>query len=397
MSTEAAAVLPETKPPGSEPPSEAVKNMAAEFMKLRTGDTSNSNPGISDTPPPAPKTDAPTLVPKTTVDKLLGPTPPKKEEPVPADADPLAEFKDAKPEDLPKIKAKARELIGKTAKELETLRVQLEEAKKAPAVGDDIKTRLDALEKERNELAEAVKIGSPERSEEYQQMGKERTALVERAANKLSDLGGDPEKLKEALALAPGKARTTALKAALSELETDDRTVLRMAVEEVEKLEERRRDFVTDADKKWTTLQQEKAGKAKQSQEAQAKEIAADFAKLRKELPETYFMLKTAEDAPEWNETVNQAFEEAQAMARGERPRGDVLKTLAMGLRAADLTKLFLAERAKREELEKKLGARASAGPGIQGGKPPPQSNGERPTPGRKFADMLATGQIKGD
>jgi len=114
-------------------------------------------------------------------------------------------------------------------------------------------------------------------------------------------------------------------------------------------------------------------------------------------LPEEFFMLRTAEESPEWNEAVEKAWTEAEAMARGQRPRAEVLKTLAVGLRANHLAELFKAERDARLKAEEKLAGRANAGPNIRGGTPPKPSNGERQTMGAKFAGMLASGQIHGD
>jgi hypothetical protein len=84
-------------------------------------------------------------------------------------------------------------------------------------------------------------------------------------------------------------------------------------------------------------------------------------------------------------------------MARGQRPRNEVLKTLAMGLRAGHLADLFKAERAARVAAEEKLVARAGAGPGINGRMPPKPSSADAGTPGSRFAKLLAPGGMQGD
>jgi hypothetical protein len=373
-----------------DPPSDGVKSMAAKFLAART----DPNPP-GDVAAQVKKDETiPPLVTKTAVDRIL--TPPKPVDPPPA-LDPLAEFKDDKTAaaNIPKM----RELIGKNLEEIKTLRKEVEEAKKTAVPGkeqEELRVKLETLQKERDQLAEAVKIGNPEKSDEYQQMGRERSGLIDKMTNRLTDFGGDGAKLKEALSLS-GKAKATALKEALGDLDVDDRTVLRLMAEDLEKLDEKRKDFLTDADKNWSTKQQERTAKERETQEVKARELAGEIGKLKQTLPEEFFMLRTAEESPEWNEAVSNAFTEAEAMARGQRPRDAVLRTLAMGLRAGHLAELFKAERAGRLAAEEKLAGRANAGPSIRGQVQPKPSNGEHKTMGARFAGMLASGQIQGD
>lgn len=372
-----------------DPPSEGVKNMAARFMEAR--ETGNPTP-------PAALTlkEEPTLVPKSAVDRILSPA--KVADLAPsAAADPLAEFKDDKTAaaNIPKMRA----LIGQNLEEIKKLKSEVEEARKSVAPAkeqEELRAKLDTLQKERDDLAQAVKIGNPEKSEEYQQMSKERGSLVDKLTTKLSDFGGDSDKLKDALSLS-GKAKATALKEALSDLDVDDRTVLRLMVEDLEKLDEKRKDFLADADKTWSAKQQERTTKEREMLETKARELAGEIGKLKQTLPEEFFMLRTAEESPEWNESVNNAFAEAEAMAQGKRPREAVLKTLAMGLRAGHLAELFKAERGARVKAEEKLASRANAGPNIRGTTPANPSKGEHKSMGSRFASILANGGVQGD
>jgi len=377
-------------PTKMDPPSEGVKNMARKFMEARELDAPPTPEG--GTPPAKKDAPAPELQPKSAVDRILAP--PKPAEPAPAAPDPLAEFKDDKTAaaNIPKMRA----LIGQNLEEIKRLKGEIEEARKtvAPAKEqEELRAQLEGLKKERDQLAEAVKIGNPEKSEEYQQMTRERGGLVEKMTTKLSDFGGDSEKFKEALLLT-GKAKAAALKEAMSDLDVDDRTVLRLMVEDLEKLDEKRKEFLTDAEGKWSAKQQERTAKERETQETKARELAGEIGKLKQTLPDEFFMLRTAEESPEWNEAVESAFKEAEAMARGQRPRDAVLKTLAMGLRAGHLAELFRAERDARLKAEEKLAGRAKAGPDIRGNTPPKPSPGENKRPGAKFAEMLATGNI---
>lgn len=371
-----------------DPPSDGVKGMAAKFMNLRTEVT----PSPVD-PPPVPGATPPV---KSPVDKILAP--PKPVDPPPAAvADPLAEFKDDKTAaaNIPKMRA----LIGQNLDEIKKLKAEVEEARKtvAPAKEqEELRVKLETLQKERDELAQTVKNGNPEKSEEYQQMSRERTGLIEKMATRLTDFGGDGAKLKDALALS-GKSKVAAIKEVLADVEVDDRAVLRLLVEDLEKLDEKRKGFLEDADKNWTSKQQERTTKEKELSETKARELAGEIGKLKQTLPEEFFMLRTAEESPEWNEDVNHAFTEAEAMARGQRPREAVLRTLAMGLRAGHLAELFKVERDARLKAEEKLASRANAGPGINGGKPLPPGSGEHKTMGSKFASMLANGGVQGD
>lgn len=372
-----------------EPASEGVKNMAAKFMEARGNDTPNPE-GT-----PTPKTDALVLQPKSAVDRILAP--PAKVEEKKSDVDPLEAFKDDKTAaaNIPKMRA----LIGQNLEEIKKLKGEIEEARKTVAPGkeqEELRVKLDTLQKERDQLAEAVKVGNPEKSDEYQQMNRDRTGLVDKLTNRLTDFGGDGDKLKEALSLS-GKAKVTAIKEVMSELDVDDRAVLRMMVEDLEKLDEKRKDFLADADKTWSTKQQERTVKERETQEAKTRELSTEMSNLKKTLPEEFFMLRTADESPEWNESVENAFKEAEAMARGERPRAEVLRTLAKGLRATHLAELFRAERDARVKAEEKLAGRANAGPSIRGTTLPKPSTGEHVTPGARFAGMLASGQIQGD
>lgn len=380
MSTETLVALPETKPAGSEPASEGVRGMAAKFMEARNADNS-----------PEKKEEAkPVLVEKSAVDRILAP--PKKEEAPPAD--PLDEFKDDKKAaaNIPKMRESYETQIKK-------LRTEVEEAKKivAPAKDqEELKTRLEALQKERDQLAETVKLGNPEKSEEYQAMTSERSKHIEKMTARLTDFGGDTDKFKEALALT-GKAKIEALKGAMRDLDVDDRTVVRLMVEDLEKLDEKRKDFLSDADKTWSAKQQERTAKEREMSETKAKELVGEIQNLKKTLPDEFFMLKDADESPEWNELNAKAFTEAEAMAKGQRPRNEVLRTLAMGLRAGHLAELFKAERDARLKAEERLARRGSAGPDIRGNGAPPKTSGEHKSPGSRFAELLAPGGMQGD
>lgn len=390
MSTETLEV-----PTKLDPPSEGVKNMAAKFMAARTDTVPTVTPAPDGKPASViPKMDDPAvLVPKTAVDKLLSPPKPAEQPPAVA-PDPLDEFKDDK-----KAAANIPRMRESYETKIKALRQEVEEARKTVAPGkeqEELRVKLEELQKERDQLAETVKLGSPEKSEDYQQMTRERNGLVDKMTTRLADFGGDSTKLKDALLLS-GKAKATALKEAMADLDVDDRTVLRLMVEDLEKLDDKRKDFLSDADKTWSTKQQERTAKEQQSQEVKARELVNEIGKLKKTLPEEFFMLRTADESPEWNESVNQAFVEAEAMAKGQRPREAVLKTLAMGLRAGHLAELFKAERDARIKAEEKLASRSNAGPTIRGQTPPKPSTGEYQRPGAKFAGMLASGDIRGD
>lgn len=371
-----------------DPPSEAVKGMAEKFMALRSSDNPNPEPVRKDPP-------APVLAEKSAVDRILAP--PKVEEKKVDAPDPLEQFKDDKTAaaNIPKMRA----LIGQNLEEIKKLKGEIEEARKVVAPGkeqEELRTKLETLQKERDDLAQAVKVGNPEKSDEYQQMTKERTSVVEKMVARLTDFGGEGDKLKDALALS-GKAKAAALKEAMSDLDVEDRTVLRLMVEDLEKLDEKRKDFLADADGKWSAKQQERTTKERETAEIKARELAGEIQTLKKTLPDEFFMLRAAEESPEWNESVEKAFTEAEAMARGQRPRNEVLKTLAMGLRAGHLAELFKAERDARLKAEEKLAARAGAGPGIRGQTPVKPAAGEHKTMGARFAGMLASGNIQGD
>lgn len=381
-----------------DPPSEAVKSMAERFTQLRGAPVPEDKGGTGDvTPVPAKKDEtAPVLQPKSAVDRILSPQPPVKVEETKTD-DPLEAFKDDKTAaaNIPKMRA----LIGQNLEKIKTLEKEVEEARKSVAPSkeqEELRVKLENLQKERDQLAEAVKVGNPEKSDEYQQMTRERSGLVDKLTNKLNDFGGDGTKLKEALALS-GKAKVAAIKEVMADLDVDDRTVLRLMVEDLEKIDEKRKSFLEDADKTWSAKQEERTAKEREMQEAKTRELTSEIGKLKQTLPEEFFMLRTAEDSPEWNESVETAFKEAEAMARGQRPREAVLKTLAMGLRATHLAELFKAERDARVKAEEKLAARAGAGPGIRGTTQPKPSAGQHTTPGARFAGMLASGQIHGD
>lgn len=370
-----------------DPPSDVVKGMAAKFMEMRGDRVVDVHAEV------IPVKEAPVLVEKSAVDRILAP--PKKEEAAPADANPLDQFKDDKTAaaNIPKM----RKLIGDNIDEIKRLKAEVEEAKKTAAPTkeqEELKTRLEALQKERDSLAEAVKIGNPEKSEEYQAMTGERSRHIEKMTSRLTDFGGDSDKFKEALALT-GKAKTTALKEAMSDLDVDDRAVVRLMVEDLEKLDEKRKDFLADAEGKWTSKQQERTTKEREMSETKARELANEIGTLKKTLPDEFFMLRTAEESPEWNEGVEKTWTEAEAMARGQRPRNEVLRTLAMGLRAGHLADLFKAERAARVAAEEKLTARTGAGPGINGRTPP--RSADTGTPGSRFAKLLSPGGMQGD
>ncbi len=367
--------------------------MAAKFTAAQSDDTTLIVPKTADK-----KADAP----KGAVDSLLGEQFKKTEKEAQAE-NPLEEFKDPRTVNVVKM----RGVLEKTHAELAEARKEVERLKSEYAPKSEqnaSKEQLAALQKERDELSGLLKIQNPKRDPEYKKIVDGKKFIVEKMSKRVEDFGGKPDAIREALEM-KGKAKTAAIKEALSDLDAEDRGPIYALITRFEELEDSEHQFLEEADKNWETRAKEDETKTRSQREQEVALLHSEFDEVAQVVPKEFFMLREADpsatDGTQWNSEVKAARELARKVLAGEVPRKDSAAIIMKGVRADALQALYMAERTARVAAEKKAAGYEQAGPNFNGSRTPARKEaGDEPAGtrlARRFNEALQGGTTLAD
>ena len=369
-----------------------------------TDDTTTTKPAVK--PTAAAKAAAATKPAVKTADEpvdaledLLGAPevkPPVEEE---EDVDPLTEFPaGSKQANF----ARMREVLAATHTSLKEAKAALKAAQAAtPATGDvppDVAAELASLKAKVEEQQAYVRAADVTLDPEFKAKFVDgRNNLIAKAADRITEAGGEGAALKEALALT-GKKRSEAVKDVLSTLDDYDRSRVARLIDQVEDLDEQKADAIKDAGKAWETINAGRQQQTAAQQKAAADARVAEISKVAEKLPDEFVLLRkanpTAKDADAWNAEITAAHKEAARLTAPDAPAAEVAKVILMGLRAAKLQELFLAERKARIAAQGTVDqkARLSAAPaGRARAAAAPGTKGDYLTPAQRWAKTQAS------
>lgn len=372
-----------TKPPKSEEPKEEVSTSTAPKEDVKTEQVVET------------KEDKPDVKPASPLDAILETTPEEKKTEEP---DVLKEF-DEKTANW----QKAREVMKTQSSELKDLRSkvqQLETAPKAePSVVAELTKQRDELQTKFQQQEERLKAINYRYSDEYQGMVAERESVLAKISSRMKAYGGDAGTLIEALQLPQSKVRTSQIKEALAELDSDDKSRIHSLIETLETHEEKLADVEKDLPKKWDDLQaQREVQLAEQSQTA-IKELETSFGKIVEGIPANTVTLRQVPDdvpgAKEWNDEVKQGIDRGLAVLKpGGADFNQSVEIAVKGARYDSLEKRYLALHKDYAAAQKRLSEFDQSGPDFKG--TPKPANKTEKKPGLKYREALAVAQGAG-
>lgn len=258
---------------------------------------------------------------------------------------------------------------------------------------------LEAAKAEREKYSEAIKAVNieqhPEFREKYIEGAKK---LVEKAAKRVKDFGGDIEKFADAVQLT-GKRRTEAIKEALENVDPDDRGRITSILDQVDDLREEANEKKSNS-QTWEKLDAQDRERAQKASEQAGKDLEAAFKQVASKAPEAHRLLRTvdptSEGGKEWNEPIERAIQEAPLLLRPDADPRLVLEAAILAKRYPDVEKLAITQQAKIKELESRVAEFESANPDFKGTEQPKVGPDKR-TPGEKYTAKLQELSGKGE
>lgn len=348
---------------------------------------------------PAPKPPEKKAESQNAADSVIIPAKPKEEK---VEASPLDEFKDPKSVNI----AKMRTVLETTHKEREEARKEIERLKSELSTKGDTKAtedRLTAIQKERDELAAAIKLQNPRRDPEYLSIVEGQTKLLEKIARKTEVAGGKSDEIREALKLT-GKAKTTAIKEALSDLDTDDKAPIQSLILKLEESVEQGEEFLSKSETHWKERQAAQETQTLAQKEQSQREFLAQFDAVSKELPANYFPLREAspdaKDSEGWNNDIRAAKELARKIASGEVPAKTAMEVILKGARADALLQWGMAQYERANAAEKNAKGYQQTIPAVNGNRVPPtreSKESQEQRLERKFREARDGGRVMAD
>lgn len=375
-----------TKPPKTEEPTDAVQTPQESPSKP-------AEPPTKEPETPSKPTDA-VKTPASPLDAILETKPEKPAE----EPDVLKEF-DEKTANW----QRAREVMKTQSGELKTLREKVQQLETTPKaqpneVAELIKQR-DELAQKFQQQEERLKAVNYRYSDEYQGMVAEREAVLAKISSRMKAYGGDSGALLEALQLPQGKVRTSQIKEALAELDSDDKSRVHALIETLENHEEKLADVERDLPKKWDDLvAQREVQMAEQAQEA-IKQLEVQFGKVIEAIPaSTVTLREVPEDVPgakEWNDEIKSAIDRGLSALKPDGADFNQSVEIAVkGARYDTLEKRYLALHKDYVEAKKRLAEFDQSGPDFKGTPKPAEKTDKKP--GVKFREALAMAQGAG-
>ena len=331
----------------------------------------------------------------------------KKEEVV---ADPLKEFDEVEKGirsdkvresfvSLRKIAATERDKAAAAQKIADELKQKLETG----ATNPEIEKRMKALEAENIQYKDAITALNVEYDPAYQVkyvQGEQK--LIDRAAQRVADGGGDADAFKNAMKLT-GKDQTAALRKALDDVDDIQKPRVMAVMEQIATLQDERAELRKDPQQSWEKLQRSREEvRRRQNQEADVLRKQT-FDRVTRELSETVPLLSTVDPTvkggAEWNEAVKGARERALTHFSPEAKPDAAMRVAIMGEDYVRVQNLLLEERKVTREQAKKIAEYEGTVPKPRGSRQPPprEKDGGIMDTSRGLGDILVEQANAGD
>lgn len=232
-----------------------------------------------------------------------------------------------------------------------------------PAIAQQIET----LQKERDTLrAETAKQRSailalnvdydPATQAKFVE-GKQR--LLEKAALRTKEYGGDAAAFAEAMQLPPGKKRTDAMKDAILDVDEIDRPSILSIVEQIRALDEEYAELKKDPQQAWQALSDQRKAQQQAAFEQGEKAKREVMEKTLSTLPEKAKLFNRvpadAEGADDWNNGIDGAIEYGKHLMGDKAQPHEIAEAAYKAGRYDFVESLLLSERARWQTTETEL------------------------------------------
>ncbi len=395
-------------PPVATPPGET--NFGDRYRDaLAKGDSKEKAPAKAEadkTPPPVvekKKADATPTKPSA-LDIAIGDKPAEAKPEVIVDEpdDILKQFEDIK---VPKSEhwERARATMRTQSDEKKTLRLELEKAKgELGKIDPKTAENLTLTAKERDdlkgknaELLDVITKINVKYSPDYQEkFVKGREKLLERAANRVKEYGGDIEKFNDALSLT-GKYRTQALKEALVEVDDLDKPRIISVLDQIQALD----DEGAELDKNPKHAFEELEAKRREQHERLAADNErarkSEFEKVDHSLKTNSVTLRIVGDT-QWDDEIKAAFSRADIHFTNDAPISKLREIAVKGERFDGVEKMLLDKDMELRAASKLLREYEESAPDFRGSGKKPDTTVAK-TPIQKYNETLAAAQGGGD
>jgi hypothetical protein len=367
-------------------------------QKEERGETPVETPPPAETPkeelkPEVKETEVKSETPKSPLDVV---TADKKPEVKVEEPDVLEGFDEKNPD-----WKRAREVMKTQSREKRELEKTIAELKKTPKSDPEEVARLakerDDLKQSLAEREEMISAIDVRLSAEYQSTLKSRDSKIGKVASKAKAYGADADALVGALNLPDGTFKTQQIKAAMAEVDPEDKTEIRLLIGEVDGLNEKLSEFESNAPTKAAELNAKREAQLREQQEASIKTIHSEFGKITESLPSDVITFREVpEDVPggtEWNQAIKTARENAlRILSPGGSDFNESATIAVKGAHYDALMNMFLNDHKELVDARKRLAEYDSGGPDFKGTDKPKTE--PKLSPSQKFHKALES--IKG-
>jgi hypothetical protein len=256
------------------------------------------------------------------------------------------------------------------------------ETKVRPALEDpEVKTLLEAKDKELQQAKEALLAFDIESSPEFKQEFTEpRNRLARNAALKLQSYGGNGQQLLAALAMPEGMHRDQAIEDLTKDLPDYARSKVAGFITQIEQLDDKANEKRANAPQTWEEMNVRALDRQRKAAEKYKADVTTLYEGVTSNLIKDPFFKPLGDDvqgSSEWNA------ETKAALARGlnhvlgnDNTLERSLTIAAKGERYDAVAKMLVDERAARRAAERKVAEYEGAQPGFRGTRTP-ESKGE--------------------
>lgn len=293
---------------------------------------------------------------------------------------------------------RAREVMKAQSEEKKALEAKVAELAKTPKSDPEEIAKLsqerDALKQSLAEREELIKSVDVRLSTEYQSTLHKRDAKIAKVSKKADAYGANAEAIISAMALPDSKFKNEQIKAAMADLDGDDKAELKILMGEVDGLNEQLQEFEKDAPKKYEELQSRREAQLREQQENHLRTIQSEFVKLAERLPQDIVTLREVpDDVPggtEWNKAIRDAKEKAlQVLTPGGSDYDESATIAFKGAHYNSLMGMFLKDHSELVSARKRLAEFDAGGPDFKGGDKPKSE--PKLTASEKFHKALET------
>lgn len=310
----------------------------------------------------------------------------------------------SEPDEFDKVEKPTQDNWHQARTRIKELNAKVKELTSAPPPKTD-NSAIEALTQERDgykqRLADQetrLKAINAEYSDEYQGLQKEREKAMGKIATRMKYIGASEKSqdLIDALNLPDSRFKTQQIKEALSDLEADDKSAVRVLIEGLDGVDEKISDFRKDLPGQWERIQSERSARVAEEEAEGLKAIDREFDKVVGDLPKEIIRLRQVPEetpgAAEWNKPIQEAVQRALTALK---PNGtDFRQTVQIAVKGELFDSLWNDHIAQYKELQAaraRLKELDSAGPDFKGTTKPTVEQKKKPS--QKFHEAMAAQQ----